>query len=285
MLTHLPMAALWHRLACMTRRLAVFVALGILTGCSAPPPPSSPPSLPPSSALSLTPLAAYSSEFSTADELSKWQTLHDVEGDPDWIGSLDVNSSDPGALYLVPRSCAWFEEHKGVFLHQNLAGDALLHLRLRARGATAEDPVRKFSLGGPMIRVPDQANWLFITAGTGDRARQIEVKSTKDGVSDPSLLTGVSGWVELVLARSGSTIISMYRPDGGTWRVTSRWSRPDLPASLQWGIAAYTDWDSLGLPETQPDLRLSVDFARFYRPSALDTVAPDQLAIQLGGQL
>ncbi|GAA0443243.1 hypothetical protein Acor_28180 [Acrocarpospora corrugata] len=125
---------------------------------------------------------------------------------------------------------------------------------------------------------PNTANWLFITTGTGNRPREVEIKTTENGKSTLSLRPITTEWVDLVLARVGDAVVSLYRPDGGIWWVGARWHRADLPDTLQWGIAAYTDWDSFGPLQTdpmaanekvlkgKPDLRLSVDYVRFLQP-------------------
>ncbi len=223
-------------------------------------------------------LTGASTEFQGADALAGWTDLQKSEGGADWIQSIDVDHTVPGALYLVPKVCGWFDDYRGVLLYRQLTGDVVMHMRLRVQGAAAEDPARTYSLGGAMLRTPNQANWNFITVGTGDHPRQVETKTTVNGASELHLQSGASGWNEIVLARMGSFVVTAYRPDGGAWRVMSRWHRTDLPATLQWGIATYTDWpDASARPAAQanatpstgsPDVRLSVDFVRFSRPAA-----------------
>ncbi|MEO3861566.1 hypothetical protein [Acrocarpospora sp. B8E8] len=158
-----------------------------------------------------------------------------------------------------------------------------------------------------MVRVPlapgsgpNTANWLFITTGTGNRPREVEIKTTENGKSTLSLRPMTTEWVDLVLARVGGAVISLYRPDGGAWWVGARWRREDLPDTLQWGIAAYTDWDSFGPLQAdpmaankkrvkgQPDLRLTVDYVHFNQPrvpAGVDLLdagsVPDATLVQL----
>jgi hypothetical protein len=231
-------------------------------------------------------IATLSSEFNSAQDLSGWIDLRTTEGGPNWTRKLDVNKTVSGSLYLEPDVCGWYGNYRGVLLYREVSGDAVLHLRLRAQGAIAEFPTSIFSLGGAMLRVPEaaggasrtgEASWAFITVGSGDRPRQVETKTTLTGISDLVLSPSETGWNEVILARIGATVVTAYRQSDGPWRVMSRWRRSDLPTRLQWGIAAYTDWRTFSAhPSAQanakiwqghPDLRLSVDFARFYRPA------------------
>jgi hypothetical protein len=231
-------------------------------------------------------IATLSSEFNTAQGLAGWTDLRATEGGPNWVKRRDVNTTVPGSLYLVPDVCGWYGSYRGVLLYREVSGDAVLHLRLRAQGASAEFPSSIFSLGGAMLRVPEkpgsatrtgEASWAFITVGSGDRPRQVETKTTAAGISDLVLHPSQTGWNEVILARIGPAVLTAYRQGDGPWQVMSRWRRADLPAKLQWGIAAYTDWLTFSShPSAQanaqiwpghPDLRLSVDYARFYRPA------------------
>ena len=59
-----------------------------------------------------------------------------------------------------------------------------------------------------------------------------------------------------------------------------------LPDVLQWGVTAYTDWDSYSLLQKDPtkgnakqvtgapDLKLTVDFVRFLRPELPEYADP-----------
>jgi hypothetical protein len=274
----------------------VLITALCLVGCTTPPArgdqpptthaasPSSTPHLDPP--LSTSDLTALSSEFDASTDLAGWTDLRRTEGGPDWVTKLDVDRTVSGSLYLEPGVCGWYASYRGVLLYRMVSGDAILHLRLRAQGVHGDDPVSIYSLGGAMLRVPeppgaasrsDLASWAFITLGAGDKPRQVETKTTAHGLSDLVLHPSQTGWNEVVLARIGGAVVTAYRPDGGAWRVMSRWHRPDLPDRLQWGIAAYTDWRTFSpRPSAEanahtwpgrPDLRLSVDWARFARPA------------------
>ncbi|MED7928959.1 hypothetical protein SMD20_32255 [Nonomuraea sp. LP-02] len=229
-----------------------------------------------------------STEFAKATDLAMWTKLSDTEKDVDRIAKLDVNKTAKGMLYLEPRTSAWFDGFRGPFLYQDLAGDIVMHARVKVEGKNGGKPKRKFSLGGLMARQPGSyatPNWVSITTGTGEKSGQVEVKWTENGSSKPKEIPVKAGWVDLVLARAGRAFVALYKEEGGTWKVGQRWAS-NLPDALQWGITAYTDWDSYGAVKQDPakanarlirglpDLKLTVDFVRFLRPELPDYADP-----------
>lgn len=222
-----------------------------------------------------------STEFDDAADMAMWKKLSDTEKDIDRIAKYDVNKTVKGSMYLEPKVSAWFDGFRGPFVYQELAGDIVMYARVKATGRSGTGaPKRLFSLGGLMARQPGsyaQPNWASITAGSGEKTGQIEVKYTQNGSSDPQELAVKSGWVDLVLARVGRVVAALYREEGGKWKVGRRWPS-ELPDVLQWGVTAYTDWSSYGPLQKDPakgnakqvkgtpDLKLTVDFVRFLRP-------------------
>ncbi|MFB9529696.1 hypothetical protein [Nonomuraea roseola] len=241
-----------------------------------------------------------SSEFADTAELSVWSKLSDTEGDLNRIAKLDVNATAKNALYLEPKTSTWFDAFRGPFVYQELAGDIVMHVRVKVEGKKKSQPERKFSLGGVMLRVPQsnaKPNWVSVTTGTGDDAKRVEAKSTLNGSSKPKEVAVKEGWMELVLARAGGVVAALYKEEGGTWKVGQRWVRDDLPKVLQWGITGYTDWDSYGALKKDaakanakavkglPDVRMTVDYARFLRPATPDgadlMTVPDGVLVKL----
>lgn len=229
-----------------------------------------------------------STEFDTAQDLAMWTKLSQTEKDVDRIARLDVDKTAKDALYLEPRTSAWFDGFRGPFVYQELAGDIVMYAKVKVEGRKGGKPKRKFSLGGLMARVPNSfanPNWMSVTTGTADKSGQVEVKYTRDGSSRPKEIAVRSGWVELVLARVGRVAAALYREEGGTWKVGSRWPT-EFPEVLQWGVTAYTDWDSYGPLKKNadkgnakqirglPDLKLTVDYVRFLRPELPDYADP-----------
>ncbi|MGN9843027.1 hypothetical protein ACTMTI_33380 [Nonomuraea sp. H19] len=280
----------------MRAKVAALVAIvNVLAGCgtttSAQPTPTGPGVLTLDKATPPAPggeVGQASTEFANASDLAMWTKLSDTEKDVDRIAKLDVNKTVKGSMYFEPRTSAWFDGFRGPFVYQDLAGDILMHARVKVEGKSGGWPKRKFSLGGLMARQPGsyaKPNWVSVTIGTGEKSGQVEVKYTQDGSSKPQEVPVKSGWVELALARVGRVFVALYKEEGGKWKVGRRWPST-LPDALQWGVTAYTDWDSYStlkkdatkgnakLVKGQPDLKLTVDFVRFLRPELPEYADP-----------
>ncbi|MEV4806431.1 hypothetical protein AB0K18_41095 [Nonomuraea sp. NPDC049421] len=229
-----------------------------------------------------------SAEFDDAADLTMWTKLSDAEKDVDRIAKLDVNKTVKGSMYLEPKTSAWFDGFRGPFVYQELAGDIVMHAKVKVSGRSGGRPKRLFSLGGLMARQPGsyaKPNWVSVTTGTGEKSGQVEAKYTQDGSSKPKELAVKDGWVELVLGRVGRVFVALYKEEGGAWKVGQRWPST-LPDVLQWGVTAYTDWDSYSTLKQDPakgnakqvkgtpDLKLSVDFVRFLRPELPEYADP-----------
>jgi len=91
----------------------------------------------------------------------------------------------------------------------------------------------------------------------------------------------------LRIIRLGDNFFTLYRVEGGTWTRGRTFPRPDLPDTLQLGIAAYSNGAYFGsdidsktfntIPENGPaDLLVRGDYIRFARPNV-----PAELAKQL----
>ena len=252
-----------------------------------------------SQASSVDDLAPLSDEFDDARSLTNWKELAAVEGFPNRVQTLDVNTTSLGHLYLVPYTCTWFQDYRGVFLFKEITGDFDVRTRIRATGKETEVPVRHYSLSGLMARAPRditpetwepwQENWMFITTGYGDAhprregKPQIETKTTKDSDSRLSLIVSRSGWVELRVVRLGSNFLMLYRYEGEDWKLSQRFVRPDLPQTLQVGMNAYTNSQAIPpdqaafirTPTTEPgDLIVRSDYVRFQRPRVPEELQP-----------
>ncbi len=237
-------------------------------------------------------LAALGDEFDDPRSLASWKDLAQVEGFPNWIEQLDVNATSPGELYLVPRQSGWFEDFRGVYLYKEVTGDFDVTTRILANGKQDELPTLIYSLSGIMVRAPraitmeswepGQENWMFITTGYGDNhpgragKRQIEIKTTQNSRSVLRLVPVKGTYIDLRVVRVGATFVMLFREEGKPWRLAQRYHRPDMPASVQVGLNAYSSGSVEGNDErtynsrvTPPpgDLIVRADYVRFRRPA------------------
>ena len=244
----------------------------------------------PAAAAAPSDLSALSDEFGDAASLSRWSELSATEGNTNWVRSVDIGTTVPGQLTLVPWVCGWFGDWRGVFYSKDVTGDFDVTTRLVVTGVASEVPVKTFSLAGLMARqaqpggvaawTPNRENWLFITAGFGDNrhpgVQQVETKTTRNSESRLELTPVSPGPVELRLVRQGDRFSSYYRTSGQDWQLGQRYVRSDLGATLQVGLAAYTDWEPVGAQDpkafnTGPllmpgDLVVHSDYVRYRRP-------------------
>lgn len=236
-------------------------------------------------------LAAASDEFTSSASLRKWKRFHETEGWPDMIRRLEVRPAGGGQLYLEPYTSGWYADFHAPFLYQDIAGDFVVTARVDAAAIAGGVPKADWSLAGLMVRAPraggqaawtpNGENWLFITAGVAEDVSQpvLETKTTVDSRSTLRLHPVRAGWVELRITRVGPAFELASRHDGEAWVVRARFDRPDLPASVQVGLNAYTDWSHAAelrrdprrfnttvIRDGAPDLGLRVDWIRFARP-------------------
>ncbi|MBL8233438.1 MAG: hypothetical protein JNL98_33385 [Bryobacterales bacterium] len=115
----------------------------------------------------------------------------------------------------------------------------------------------------------------MLTTGSADRpgSQQFEAKTTYRSVSTLRSYPAPEGWVELKIVRLRELFTLFHRPrQDSEWVLLDQWVRPDLPATVQAGLIAYTDWDSAaplypdfarinsqGIPDGIPDLMMTVD--------------------------
>jgi hypothetical protein len=246
-------------------------------------------------------LTSLSDEFDQAGTLAQWKDLATVERFPSKAARLDSNTTSPGQLYIEPTTSTWFEDYRGVFLYKEVTGDYLVSARVRATGKLSDTPASAFSLSGLMSRAPRNItmetwtphgeNWLFIATGYGDGridGPQFETKTTKNSSSDLWLTPSRADWVNLRILRIGEVFLMLYQFTGGPWTLSRCFDRPDLPQTLQVGVHAYTDWNTItrlyaddpaGLnratltgSDTHPDLIARDDYVRFQRPAFSDAL-------------
>ncbi|MBX2816094.1 MAG: T9SS type A sorting domain-containing protein [Saprospiraceae bacterium] len=250
--------------------------------------------------------SANNDEFEDASSLSDWQNITDVDYNAEHFEILDINATTSGQLTLQPYTSAWFAQYRGGFIYKDLTGDFVFTSQVTASTTNSST----YSLGGLFLRNPATAmdvtnnnhNYVFLSTGfaatnhptcPGCSAPHLEVKNTTNSNSDlrvaslPSCMAPPCP-VTIRIARLGSTIVCLYRPEGAAnFVVHQRYQRGDFDNTIQAGFVAYTDWpkvqtylpsfhnlnvlnddldpdpsDNMALPFT-PDITASFAYARF----------------------
>ncbi|MFM7423951.1 MAG: hypothetical protein ACKO7W_02945 [Elainella sp.] len=234
-------------------------------------------------------LQALSTRFDQPAALEGWQEFQ-VEG---WVPKWEPPKIEAGQLVLRPQSSGWFEDNTAGHLYREVTGDFIVTIRLKVEGTQSPVPQRSFSLAGLLIRAPrnfsrsswtpKQENWLFFSLGTAFPAGQpqFEIKSTANSLSTLKISEAKPGWTRLRIARSGELFTLLYQQeDSSEWQVLDQFIRPDLPVTLNVGLTAYADWDSMapdypnyqkyneqGASSQNADLVAYVESIQFRRPS------------------
>jgi hypothetical protein len=244
-------------------------------------------------------IADLSDEFDDPASLASW-TRHETSEDwPSQIRRIDVSESTAGHLTIEPEVSSWFEDFRGAYLYKLVDGDFAVTMRIEATGLDGGVPSSNFSLAGILVRAPrppaptferGRENWLFINTGANERQPRVETKTTVDSLSTLRLIPSRAGPIELRIERRGTTF-SLYRQyDGEVRERVETFERPDLPETLQVGIDAYTDWDTvasmyaslpfefnstvIASPPGNADLIARVDWIRFERICASGLCVP-----------
>jgi hypothetical protein len=234
-------------------------------------------------------LQSLSTRFDRPESLQGWQEFQ-VQG---WVPKWEPPKVENGRLVLKPRSSGWFEDNTAGHLYREVTGDFIVTTRIKVEGARTPVPQRSFSLAGLFIReprtftreswTPKNENWLFFSVGTAFPAGrpQFEVKSTYNSLSTLKISEAPEGWMRLRIARSGELFTLLAQEDGSReWRVLEQFIRPDLPDTLNVGLTAYADYDSVapiypnyqqyneeGVPTQNADLIAYIESIEFLRPS------------------
>ncbi len=199
---------------------------------------------------------ALSDEFDSAASLAGWTSHAAAEGWGEMIRTVDVGRTQAGALYVEPGVSGWYADFRGGFLFKEVTGDFSVTTRVHARGKDAALPRTTWSLAGLMVREPRRTtaatwepraeNWLFATTGIAAQPGLpvVETKTTVNGRSALTLHPVPAGPMELRIVRSRADFLVFFRPEGAAeWTLHERFFRPDLPATLQVGVNAYSGWD------------------------------------------
>ncbi|MCA9037367.1 MAG: hypothetical protein KDA91_19660, partial [Planctomycetaceae bacterium] len=263
-------------------------------------------------------LASLSDEFTDAGTTTHWQRINEVENwNADQLQIFDINQTQAGRMVMAPHTVVWYQNWRGPMAFKEVTGDFVFTTQVFISdrddiGIPDADDIpdeAQFSLGGAMIRTPrnitDPAidwqpgsmandgtnngeNYVFLSMGHGtDGQYTFEVKTTRNSNSQLELTPTSSHTATIQLARIGNSVIAMLQLPGQDWIVHRRYSRPDMPETLQVGIVSYSDWgkagdfdpfyhnghtlDGSGFDATpgepyNPDLMAGYEYARYVRP-------------------
>jgi hypothetical protein len=237
------------------------------------------------------PLATLDDEFTSAATLSNWNRVYQTEQwNADQLEHLDINTSRPGWLTMMPYTSTWYQDWRGELTFKEVTGDFVVTSRVHATNrAGTGAPGSNFSLAGLLIRTPRAItpatwttggeNYVFLSLGAANNPGtfQFEVKTTTNSVSMLEISSAGTSETMIQIARIGSHIIALYRVEPGPWVVHRRYSRPDFPSAMQVGMTVYTDWNTVSLTTPflhngstitsgTPDLIAEYDFVRFRTP-------------------
>lgn len=216
-------------------------------------------------------LKELSDEFNDQTTLNQWLTAQDISSDEDMLPSMDINVTNPGHMYIVPKAGTWFGDNTGHLSYKMVSGDFVVTMRVKVIGKSSSIPTGMFDLAGLMARTPSQVegevvqsgneNWEYFTTGGFNNTRIIDYKQNVNSQPNYGTKEVNTEWIELRMARIGSTFVKLYREDGQEeWNLANIHDRNDLPDALQVGICILTNLDG------EPDHTITIDYIRYDNP-------------------
>lgn len=283
-------------------------------------------------------LIGLSDDFDNSETIAVWQRVNEVEGwNADQLQVWDVDQTQSGRMVMQPHTVVWFEDWRGPMVFKEVSGDfvftsqVVLSDRDDIGNADADDVPNDaaFSLGGIMIRTPrpienpvvdwapgsrqddgtsNGENYVFLSMGHGtDGQFSFEVKTTRNSRSQLELtpLGQDANMATLRIAKIGDSIITLYQLPGEDWTIHRRYSRPDMPDTMQLGLVTYSNWnkasdfDPLTHNSTilqagvndptpsepfNPDLVAGFEYANFARPMVPSELSSIDLVTQASNE-
>ncbi|MEL6301892.1 MAG: PASTA domain-containing protein [Pseudomonadota bacterium] len=219
--------------------------------------------------------SSFTDEFNDASSLSDWSLRHQVEGTNQQYSTLDIDTSRAGYLVLIPSvRSGWFATGRAPLVFKEITGNFAVQTYVVARslGSASVAPASEFNSAGLLARNPAGAtgseNYVMVNLGRQDTRIPGSVGSeAKTTVNDFSTLTldaaGFEG--DILLCRVGNEMIAYRRlaadPD---WVELDRYTRADLPATLQVGLVVNAF-------QTPIDIRAEFDYIRELPTPSNDT--------------
>jgi hypothetical protein len=237
-------------------------------------------------------------EFQVASTLPQWSDLFPARHD-----ALSINNDVMTIQPTVQQYNHWYSDNQGPLLFKTVSGNFVVETAVHVgrRGDINTAPAASFNAAGFVIRdatssSPGQQRWVMYNIGFQDSAIARECKTTvaNPGSSHSSLYLNntpaATTFARLRVCRLGNTFHFFYRhpgdvswteepyaagtrvsgngPNNQTMGQPVRFTRADLPASLQVGIMSGT-WDG-----TQ-DVKGEFDYVRFSEATTLTDCIAD----------
>jgi len=266
-------------------------------------------------------IAPLSDEFDDGSQLAQWQRVHQVENwNADHLQHWDIDQTQSGRMVMQPHSTVWYQDWRGPMAFKEVTGDFVFTTQVHITdrddiGGNDADDIpgdAQFSLGGVMIRTPrdiadpttDWApgsmandgtnsgeNYVFLSLGYGNGANEfsLETKTTRNSNSQLELTPVQANTALLQVAKIGDSVVTLVQFPGEQWQVHRRYTRTDMPETLQVGLVTYTNWEKASHfdPFTHnssvlapgqiadptpgeafdPDITAGFEFARYARPN------------------
>ncbi len=246
---------------------------------------------PPALPEDVDPLYALTDEFDDNTTVSNWSRLYETENwNADPLLEYDVDTSEAGALTMVPSASSWWEDRIGALRYREVTGDFIVSTNVRVSDPSGVGvPSSFYSLAGLMARVPQapgydaqtdfangQQNYYDVLLGFTTTGPQLLVNLTQASNSGNPASDVIDYEIEIRLARVGDVLITLFREPGSAWQVLEAVSWPELAPTLQVGMAAFSDWagaNSVSVGDHNntavagnEDLSAAFDYMRFQTP-------------------
>ena len=213
-----------------------------------------------------------------SNSLSQWSLRHQVEGGSAQYTLLDVNTTTPGALTIVPtRTPGWYADGDAPLIFKMVQGNFSVETYVSTQSVTdpTQPPGSNFNSAGLMARDPAGSSapesHLMVNVGRQNNtvAQGIgsEFKTTRNGLSRLELQDG-GRQGRLILCRVANTFYAFRKLEqDDDWVQIGNQARPDMPDSLQVGMVANG--------YTGPDLQATFDYIRLTVPTQASECTPD----------
>lgn len=189
---------------------------------------------------------------------TSWHVLDRVPpgcyGEDNWlIDYVNTDLSEAGYLTVWPTESNWCDQALGAFIYREVTGDfvAETHVRVTHRLFPGEPPTRNDQIAGLLARDPNSQetteNWVGVQLGniwTTFPGTACQLACTVNSSSESQLYPTDSTEGIVRLCRVGNDVFAYWRSDPQIEWVPltfangeTRLHRPDLPATLQVGLA------------------------------------------------